>query len=56
MRISRIIPDFGAQTGTTKVYLNTKEFPSSSATSTSYNATTSTTQIHTRARARQICY
>jgi len=54
MRISRIIPDFGAQTGTAKVYLNTKEFPSSSATSTSYNALTSTTQIHTRARARQI--
>ena len=54
MRISRIIPDFGAQTGTAKVYLNTKEFPSSSATSTSYNATTSTTQIFTRARARQI--
>ena len=54
MRISRIIPDFGAQTGTAKVYLNTKEFPTSSATSTSYNATTSTTQIHTRARARQI--
>ena len=39
MRISRIIPDFGAQTGTAKVYLNTKEFPSSTATSTSYNAT-----------------
>jgi hypothetical protein len=54
MRISRIIPDFGAQTGTAKVYLNTKEFPSSTATSTSYNALTSTTQIHTRARARQI--
>ena len=54
MRISRIIPDFGTQTGTAKVYLNTKEFPSSTATSTSYNATTSTTQIHTRARARQI--
>jgi len=54
MRISRIIPDFGAQTGTTKVYLNTKDFPSSSATSTSYNATTSTTQIFTRQRARQI--
>jgi len=54
MRISRIIPDFGAQTGTAKVYLNTKEFPTSSATSTSYNATTSTTQIFTRARARQI--
>jgi len=54
MRISRIIPDFGAQTGTAKVYLNTKAFPSSTAVSTSYNATTSTTQIFTRQRARQI--
>ena len=54
MRISRIIPDFGSQTGTAKVYLNTKAFPTSTATSTSYNATTSTTQIFTRARARQI--
>jgi len=54
MRISRIIPDFGAQTGTAKVYLNTKAFPSSTAASTSYNATTSTTQIFTRQRARQI--
>jgi hypothetical protein len=54
MRISRIIPDFGAQTGDAKVYLNTKAFPTSSAISTSYNSTTSTTQIFTRQRARQI--
>ena len=54
MRISRIIPDFGAQTGDAKVYLNTKDFPTSTAASTSYNATTSTTQIFTRQRARQI--
>ena len=54
MRISRIIPDFGSQTGTTKVYLNTKLFPSSTASSTSYNTTTSTTQIFTRKRGRQI--
>ena len=54
MRISRIIPDFGAQTGDAKVYLNTKAFPTSTAISTSYNSTTSTTQIFTRQRARQI--
>ena len=54
MRISRIIPDFGAQTGDAKVYLNTKAFPTSAAVSTSYNSTTATTQIFTRQRARQI--
>ena len=54
MRISRVIPDFGEQTGDAKVYLNSKAFPSSSAVSTSYNSTTSTTQIWTRKRARQI--
>ena len=54
MRVSRIIPDFGSQTGDAKVYLNSKAFPSSSAVSTSYVVTTSTTQVHTRKRARQI--
>ena len=54
MRISRIIPDFGAQTGDAKVYLNSKAFPSSAAVSTSYNITTATTQVNTRKRARQI--
>ena len=54
MRISRVIPDFGEQTGDAKVYLNSKAFPSSTAVSTSYNSTTSTTQIWTRKRARQI--
>lgn len=54
MRISRIIPDFGSQTGDAKVYLNSKSFPSSTAVSTSYNITTATTQVNTRKRARQI--
>ena len=54
MRISRIIPDYGAQTGDAKVYLNTKAFPNSAAVSTSYTSTTATTQIFTRQRARQI--
>ena len=54
MRISRIIPDFGSQTGDAKVYLNTKAFPNSARVSTSFNSTTSTTQILTRSRARQI--
>ena len=54
MRISRIIPDYGAQTGDSKVYLNTKAFPNSASVSTSYTSTTSTTQIFTRKRARQI--
>jgi hypothetical protein len=54
MRISRIVPDYGAQTGDSRVTLNTKAFPSSSAVTTNYTATTSTSQIFTRARARQI--
>ena len=54
MRISRIIPDYGAQTGDSKVYLNTKAFPNSASVSTSYTSTTATTQIFTRKRARQI--
>ena len=54
MRVSRIIPDFGAQTGDAKVYLNSKTFPNATAVSTSYATTTSTTQIWTRKRARQI--
>ena len=45
MRISRIIPDYGAQTGDSRVTLNTKAFPSSSAVTTNYTATTSTSQI-----------
>ena len=54
MRISRIIPDYGAQTGDSRITLSTKAFPSSTAVSTNHTATTSTTQLFTRSRARQI--
>ena len=54
MRISRIIPDYGAQTGDSRVTLSTKAFPSSTAVATNHTATTSTTQLFTRSRARQI--
>ena len=54
MRVSRIIPDFGSQTGNAEVRLNSKAFPSSTAVSTSYVVTTATTQVYTRKRARQI--
>jgi len=54
MRISRIIPDYGAQTGDSRITLSTKAFPSSTAVATNLTATTSSTQLFTRARARQI--
>ena len=54
MRISRIIPDYGVQTGDSRITLSTKAFPSSTAVSTNHTATTSTTQLFTRSRARQI--
>jgi hypothetical protein len=54
MRISRIIPDYGTQTGDSRITLSTKAFPSSTAVSTNHTATTSTTQLFTRSRARQI--
>ena len=54
MRISRIIPDYGAQTGDSRITLSTKAFPSSTAVATNHTSTTSTTQLFTRSRARQI--
>ena len=54
MRISRIIPDYGVQTGDSRITLSTKAFPSSTAVATNHTATTSTTQLFTRSRARQI--
>jgi len=54
MRISRIIPDYGAQTGDSRITLSTKAFPSSTAVATNHTATTTSTQLFTRARARQI--
>ena len=56
MRISRFIPDFGAQTGNAQVTLSTKAFPNSSAVNNNFTATTSTTQLNTRIRARQIAF
>ena len=56
MRISRFIPDFGAQTGDAQVRLTTKAFPNSVAVANNYTATTSTTQLNTRVRARQIAF
>ena len=53
MRISRIIPDL-KQTGDSRITLSTKAFPSSTAVATNHTATTSTTQLFTRSRARQI--
>ena len=54
MRISRIIPDYGNQTGDSRITLSTKAFPSSTAVATNHTATTTSTQLFTRARARQI--
>jgi len=54
MRISRIIPDYGSQTGDSRITLSTKAFPSSTAVATNHTATTTSTQLFTRARARQI--
>ena len=54
MRISRIIPDFGAQTGDAQVTLSTKQYPTDTATANAYTSTTSTTKLDTRVRARQI--
>ena len=54
MRISRIIPDYGTQTGDSRITLSTKAFPSSTAVATNHTSTTTTTQLFTRSRARQI--
>ena len=56
MRISRFLPDFGAQTGNAQVALNTKAFPNSATITNNFTATTSTTQLNTRIRARQIAF
>ena len=56
MRISRFLPDFGAQTGNAQVALNTKAFPNSNPITNTFTATTSTTQLNTRIRARQIAF
>ena len=57
MKIRRFIPDFKVIAGNAKITLNLRDFPSETATSSPYGPFTvnsSTTQIHTRARARLI--
>jgi len=57
MKIRRIIPDFLTQTGDATVTLNLRDFPNQAQSSSSlgpFTATTSTTKIDTRARARAI--
>ena len=53
-RISRFIPDFLAQSGTTRVSFLVKDFPNSSATTNNYDITSTTTQVNTRLRGRAI--
>ena len=57
MKIRRVIPDFLAQTGDTRVTLNLRDFPndaSASSTLGPFTITSSTQKIDTRARARSI--
>ena len=57
MKIRRVIPDFSAQTGDTRVTLNLRDFPNDSQVSSSlgpFTITSSTQKIDTRARARSI--
>ena len=57
MKIRRVIPDFLAQTGDTRVTLNLRDFPNDSQVSSSlgpFTITSSTQKIDTRARARSI--
>jgi len=54
MRISRFVPDFISQTGSTRVSLVTKNYPNSSATTTNYDITTASTKVDTRIRGRAV--
>jgi|TARA_R110002012_G_scaffold146424_2_gene304689 hypothetical protein len=54
MRVSRFIPDFISQTGSTRVSLVTKNYPNSSATTTNYDITTASTKVDTRIRGRAV--
>jgi len=57
MKIRRVLPDFLTQTGTTRVTLNLKNYPTDSEASSSlgpFDITSSTDKIDTRARARAI--
>ena len=57
MRVSRIIPDFISQQGTSIIQLDLRNYPSDTAVSSSlgpFNITSGTTKVDTRARARAI--
>ena len=57
MKIRRFIPDFIAQTGTTRITLELRNFPNETASSSSlgpFDITSSTLKVDTRARARSI--
>ena len=57
MKIRRVLPDFLAQTGDTRITLNLRDFPNDTEVSSSlgpFTITSSTQKIDTRARARSI--
>jgi len=57
MRVSRIIPDFISQQGTSIVQLDLRNYPNDASASSSlgpFNITSGTTKVDTRARARAI--
>ena len=57
MKIRRVIPDFLSQTGSARVTLNLKNYPTDTEASSSlgpFEVDSSTTKVDTRARARAI--
>ena len=57
MRVSRIIPDFISQQGTSIIQLDLRNYPNNTAASSSlgpFSITSSTTKVDTRARARAV--
>ena len=54
MRISRFIPDFIEQTGTTAVNFKTRIYPNSTTVSNNFTCDSTTTFKSTRVRAREV--
>jgi hypothetical protein len=54
MRISRFIPDFINQTGSTQVSFTTRNYPNSTPVTQDFTITPTTTKIDTRVRARAV--
>ena len=57
MKIRRFVPDFISQTGSTRVTLNLRDFPSDTKASSAlgpFTVSSSTKKVDTRARARAI--